>query len=121
MFEESEENHGVKGLGILKGRIVRLPSDKGLKIPHIGWNDLKYPNKGRLFEGVPEGSYVYFVHSYYLEASDPSIVTATSEYGATIQASVECGNVFATQFHPEKSSDIGLKMLRNFVSVVKAG
>ncbi|MBR1860959.1 MAG: imidazole glycerol phosphate synthase subunit HisH [Lachnospiraceae bacterium] len=121
LFEESEESPGVKGLGILKGRIVRLPSDKGLKIPHIGWNDLKYPHKGRLFEGVPEGSYVYFVHSYYLEVSDPSIVTATSEYGATIQASVECGNVFATQFHPEKSSDIGLKMLRNFVSVVKAG
>ncbi len=118
LFDSSEESPGVKGLGILKGNIKRLP-DKGLKIPHIGWNDLKFPNKGRLFKNVPEGTYVYFVHSYYLDADDKSIVTATTEYGTTVEASVECGNVFATQFHPEKSSDMGLMMLRNFVDIVK--
>ena len=118
LFDSSEESLGVKGLGILKGSIRRLP-DKGLKVPHIGWNDLKFPNKGRLFKNVPEGTYVYFVHSYYLDADDKSIVTATTEYGTTVEASVECGNVFATQFHPEKSSDMGLMMLRNFVDIVK--
>ena len=118
-LESSEESPGVPGIGILKGKIIRIP-DTGLKIPHIGWNDLRFPNPGRLFKGVAEGSYVYFVHSYYLEADDPGIVTATTEYGTTIQASVECGNVFATQFHPEKSSDTGLKMLSNFIEIVKA-
>ena len=120
LFESSEESPGVAGIGILKGKIKRIP-DTGLKIPHIGWNDLKFPNPGRLFKGVAEGSYVYFVHSYYLEADDPGIVTATTQYGTTIQASVESGNVFATQFHPEKSSETGLKMLANFIETVKAG
>ena len=119
LFEESDETPGVAGIGLLKGKIKRIP-DTGLKIPHIGWNNLKYPNKGRLFEGIPEDSYVYFVHSYYLDAYDKSIVTATCEYGCTVEASVECGNVFATQFHPEKSSDVGLSILRNFVKAVKA-
>lgn len=119
LFDESEESPGVPGIGLLKGKIKRIP-DTGLKIPHIGWNNLKYPNKGRLFEGIPEDSYVYFVHSYYLDAVDKSIVTATCEYGCTVEASVECGNVFATQFHPEKSSDVGLSILRNFVKAVKA-
>jgi glutamine amidotransferase len=118
LFDSSEESPGVKGLGILKGKVVRIP-DTGLKIPHIGWNDLKYPNPGRLYKGIDEGAYVYFVHSFYLEAEDKSIVKATTEYGCTIEASVESGNVFATQFHPEKSSDVGLKILENFVSVVK--
>lgn len=118
MFESSEETPGVEGLGILKGKIVRLP-DVGLKIPHIGWNNLKYPNKGRLFKDVPEDSYVYFVHSYYLQAEDPSIVVATTDYAAVIHAAVEQGNVFATQFHPEKSSDMGLKMLKNFIDITK--
>ncbi|MCR4618178.1 MAG: imidazole glycerol phosphate synthase subunit HisH [Lachnospiraceae bacterium] len=118
LFDESEETPGVKGLGILKGKIKRIP-DTGLKIPHIGWNNLQFPNKGRLFEGIPEDSYVYFVHSYYLESDDPKIVTASCEYGCTVQASVECGNIFATQFHPEKSSDTGLKILENFVGIVK--
>jgi len=116
MFESSEESPNAVGLGILKGKVVRLP-EVGLKIPHIGWNNLKYPNKGRLFKDIPEDTYVYFVHSYYLQAADESIVTATSEYAATIHASVEQGNVFATQFHPEKSSDMGLKMLKNFVDI----
>ncbi len=118
LFESSEESPGAKGLGILKGKIRRIP-ETGLKIPHIGWNDLDFPRKGRLFEGIPDGTYVYFVHSYYLDAEDKSIVTATCEYGTTIEASVESGNVFAAQFHPEKSSDLGLKMLENFVSVIR--
>jgi len=119
LFESSEESPGVKGLGVLEGKIVRLPAESGLKIPHIGWNNLKYPTKGRLFEGVPEDSYVYFVHSYYLKAKDPGIVTATTQYGATVHASVEKGNVFACQYHPEKSSGVGLKMLENFIHISK--
>ena len=119
LFESSEESEGVKGLGILPGRIVRLPEETGLKIPHIGWNSLRYPNKGRLFEGISEESYVYFVHSYYLKAEEPWIVTATTEYAAHIHASVEKGNVFACQFHPEKSSEVGMRILRNFMQVTK--
>lgn len=117
LFESSEENVGVEGLGILPGKIVRLPEDRGVKIPHIGWNSLQYPNNGRLFKGIPVESYVYFVHSYYLQASDPRIVTATTEYAAPIHASVEKGNVFACQFHPEKSSDIGMRILKNFLDI----
>ena len=119
LFEISEESPGVEGLHILDGKIVRIPADCGLKVPHIGWNDLRFPNRGRLFEGIPEKSYVYFVHSYYLQAADESIVTATTEYGAHIHASVEKGNVFACQFHPEKSSDVGMQILRNFIRVTK--
>lgn len=117
LFESSEECEGVRGLGILPGRIVRLPENQGLKIPHIGWNSLHYPNRGRLFEGIPEESYVYFVHSYYLQADHPEIVTATTEYAAHIHASVEKDNVFACQFHPEKSSDVGMKILKNFLEI----
>ena len=119
LFESSEESPGATGLGVLEGKIVRLPAESGLKIPHIGWNNLTFPKKGRLFEGVPEDSYVYFVHSYYLQAKDPEIVTATTEYGTTIHASVEKGNVFACQYHPEKSSGVGLKMLENFIKLTK--
>lgn len=117
MFESSEEAPGVEGLGLLKGKIVLIPDGEDLKIPHIGWNSLKYPNKGRLFAGIPEDSYVYFVHSYYLQAEDEEIVKATTEYGALIHASVEKGNVFACQFHPEKSSDVGMKILENFLRI----
>ncbi len=119
LFDSSEESPGVKGLGILRGKVVRLPGDTGLKIPHIGWNDLRFPVKGRLFEGIAEGAYVYFVHSYYLQAEDSGIVTATTEYGAQIHASVEKGNVFACQFHPEKSSGVGLKILNNFLALTR--
>ena len=119
LFERSEESPGVKGLGVLEGEIVRLPSESGLKIPHIGWNNLKFPHHGRLFDGVAQDPYVYFVHSFYLKAKDPEIVTATTEYGATIHASVEKGNVFACQYHPEKSSAVGLKMLENFIRLTK--
>lgn len=119
LFESSEESPGVEGLGVLKGKVLRLPGGSGLKIPHIGWNDLRFPNSGRLFQGIQEGAYVYFVHSYYLKAEEESIVTATTEYGANVHASVEQGNVFACQFHPEKSSDVGMQILRNFVGVTK--
>ncbi len=116
MFESSEEAPGVEGLGLLKGKIVRIPEGDGLKVPHMGWNSLSFPKEGRLFAGIPENSYVYFVHSYYLQAEE-DIVTATAEYGVTIHASVEKGNVFACQFHPEKSSHTGLTILKNFVDL----
>ncbi len=117
LFERSEESPGVEGLGILKGEILRIPETPGLKIPHMGWNSLDFRNNGRLFEDLPEESYVYFVHSYYLRAADEEIVTAVTEYGTQIHASVEQGNVFACQFHPEKSSDVGIQILKNFVAI----
>lgn len=118
LFESSEESPGVEGLHILDGKILRIPSGQGLKIPHIGWNNLYFPKRGRLFEGISaESAYVYFVHSYYLQAADEGIVTAAAEYGVSIHASVEKGNVFACQFHPEKSSDVGMKILQNFIRV----
>ena len=116
LFERSEESEGVAGLGILPGEILRIPDASGLKIPHVGWNSLEYPRKGKLFREIPEGAYVYFVHSYYLRAREEDIVTAITQYGTQIHASVERGNVFACQFHPEKSSSVGLKLLENFVS-----
>ena len=117
LFEESEESSGVEGLGILKGKIKRIPDEDGLKVPHIGWNSLHLEHNGRLFQNIPENSYVYFVHSYYLEAQDPEIVKASTEYGVHIHASVEKGNVFACQFHPEKSSETGLQILKNFAEI----
>lgn len=117
LFERSDEAPGVEGLGILKGEILRIPDKDGLKVPHIGWNSLHLQHEGRLFQGLPEESYVYFVHSYYLKAEDPQIVKATTEYGVSIDASVEQGNVFACQFHPEKSSRVGLKILENFAKL----
>ncbi|MBR5248280.1 MAG: imidazole glycerol phosphate synthase subunit HisH [Lachnospiraceae bacterium] len=121
LFESSEESPGVEGLGILKGKIVRIPDGEGIKIPHIGWNSLTYPNAGKLYAGIEENSYVYFVHSYYLQAEDESIVKAATEYGVPIQASVEKDNVFACQFHPEKSSEVGMKILSNFIALTKEG
>lgn len=117
LFESSEESEGVKGLGLLKGRIVKIPDDQGLKVPQIGWNSLKYPNEGRLFAGLDEDSYVYFVHSYYLQAEEPQIVVATTDYATLIHAAVEKDNIFACQFHPEKSSKVGLKILENFIAL----
>ena len=117
LFESSEESPGAQGLGILEGKILRIPEGDGRKVPQIGWNDLAFPNPGRLFEGLSEGVYVYFVHSYYLRAEDPLIVTATTQYGVRIDAAVEKGNVFACQFHPEKSESIGMKMLDNFLNI----
>ena len=117
LFERSDEAPGVAGLGILPGEILRIPSKEGLKIPHMGWNSLHLEHGGRLFDQVSEQSYVYFVHSYYLKAGEEEIVKASTEYGVHIHASVEKGNVFACQFHPEKSSEVGLRILSNFVNI----
>ena len=116
LFEESDESPGVPGLGLLPGKIRKIP-ETGLKVPHIGWNSLTHPNPGRMFKEAEEEEYVYFVHSYYLEASDTGIVTAATEYATHIHAAVEKDNIFAVQFHPEKSSDTGLKMLRSFLEI----
>ena len=117
LFEESEETPGVTGLGILKGRIKKIPSIDNIKIPHMGWNSIDIKDGAKLFRGMSKQEYVYFVHSYYLEAEDENIVTATTEYGTHIHASVETGNIFACQFHPEKSSETGLHILQNFVNL----
>ena len=117
LFERSDEAPGAEGLGILKGEILRLPEKEGYKIPHMGWNSLELIHNGRLFRDLPEDPYVYFVHSYYLKAADETIVKARTEYTTVIDASVEQGNVFACQFHPEKSSETGLKILKNFVEL----
>lgn len=117
MFDSSEESINANGLGIFRGIIRRIPQADGLKVPQIGWNDLSFPRQGRLFKNIPEHSYVYFVHSYYLDAQDKSIVTATTDYGVRVEASVEKDNVFACQFHPEKSSEVGMQILKNFMEV----
>lgn len=117
LFEGSEECPGVEGLGLLPGEILRIPEECGLKIPHIGWNSLELAGKGRLFSGLSDIPYVYFVHSYYLKAKEADIVTATTDYGVRIHASVEKGNLFACQFHPEKSGETGLAILRNFAAL----
>ena len=117
LFERREESPGVAGLGLLKGEILRIPDKEGLKIPHMGWNSIHLQNEGRLFKGIPQESYVYFVHSYYLKAEEEKIIKATTEYSTHIHASVEKGNLFACQFHPEKSSDLGLAILKNFAEI----
>ena len=117
LFERSDETPGETGLGILKGEVVRIPEGEGLKIPHIGWNSLMLKNNGRLFQGIEQDAYVYFVHSFYLKAEEEDIVKATTKYGVDIHASVEKDNVFACQFHPEKSSDVGIQILKNFVEI----
>ena len=117
LFEKSDESKGVAGLGILKGEICKIPDQEGLKIPHMGWNSLHLQHDGRLFKNIEEDAYVYFVHSYYLKAEEEEIVKATTEYSTHIHASVEKGNVFACQFHPEKSSDVGMQILKNFVEL----
>lgn len=117
LYESSEETPGVEGLGILKGKILKIPEQKDLKIPHMGWNSLYLQNDGRLFRGIEQNPYVYFVHSYYLKAGEEETVKATTEYSVNIHASVEKDNVFACQFHPEKSGDLGLQILKNFAEL----
>ncbi|MBP3718742.1 MAG: imidazole glycerol phosphate synthase subunit HisH [Eubacterium sp.] len=123
LFDESDETPGVKGLGLLEGKIKRIPSEyengTTLKVPHIGWNSIDINPSSKLMKGIPSDSYVYFVHSFYLEAANPSDVIATTEYGVKIHAAVERDNIMATQFHPEKSSDVGLKILSNFIAMTK--
>ena len=117
LFDGSDESSGVEGLHVLEGDILRIPDKEGLKIPHIGWNSLELVNDGRLFVNMPENPYVYFVHSYYLKAKDEKIVKAITDYSTIIHASVEKDNVFACQFHPEKSSTVGLQILKNFTMI----
>ena len=117
MFEESDETPGVKGLGIFKGKIVKIPEKDGLKIPHMGWNSIDIKEGSRLFEGIDRQSYMYFVHSYYLKARNPEDVAATTWYSTDIHAAVEHDNIFACQFHPEKSSELGLRILKNFADL----
>ncbi len=117
LFESSEESPGVEGLSLLPGKILRIPPQEGLKIPHMGWNSLQVRPGARLFRGLPEEPYVYFVHSYYLKAGEEAIVAATTQYGVEIHASVERGNLFGCQFHPEKSSAVGRTILKNFAGL----
>lgn len=118
LFRRSDESDGVEGLSILPGEILRIPDAPGIKIPHIGWNSLKVKDDARLFNGLGENPYVYFVHSYYLKADDENIVAATTEYGGTlIHASVQKDNVYACQFHPEKSGSVGMQILKNFAAL----
>lgn len=120
LFESSEESPGIPGLGLLKGRVLRLPAESGLKIPHVGWNSLKLDRPGWLLDGLGPEPYVYFVHSYYLRAGE-DIVSARTQYGADIHAAVEKGNLGACQFHPEKSGETGLRILRNFAKKAERG
>lgn len=117
LFQRSDESDGVDGLSILQGEILKIPNQEGLKIPHMGWNSLNIQPGAKLFQGIPDQSYVYFVHSYYLKAKDDHDVAATTHYSTLIHASVEHDNIFGCQFHPEKSGEIGLTILKNFNSL----
>ncbi len=117
LFEASDESPDAKGLGILKGRCVKIPQSDGVKIPHIGWNSITFPNPSPLFTGIEDGSFVYFVHSYYMQPNDKSVITAVCDYSASLPVALSRGNIHATQFHPEKSGDEGLKILKNFIDL----
>ena len=117
MFEESDETPGVKGLGIFKGKIVKIPEKDGLKIPHMGWNSITVNKNSRILKNIGSEPYVYFVHSYYVNAEDESIISAYTEYGQKLDTAVEKDNVFATQFHPEKSGETGMTILKNFIAL----
>ncbi|MCI0548000.1 MAG: imidazole glycerol phosphate synthase subunit HisH [Candidatus Rokubacteria bacterium] len=119
LFSESEEFGHGKGLDVLPGAVRRFPP--GLKVPHMGWNEVRHAGDCALFDGIPSGAHFYFVHSYYPETSDPSLSIATCDYGLTFPAAVGRGSLFATQFHPEKSQRWGLRLLENFAAVVRAG
>jgi imidazole glycerol-phosphate synthase subunit HisH len=116
IFESSEEGKGVTCLGLIPGTVKRLPG--GQKVPQIGWNTVRFRNPHPLLEGVPNDSYFYFVHSFYVDPTDPADVVGETEYGVTFASIVARGNVFATQFHPEKSAGIGLRIYRNFARLV---
>ncbi len=115
LFERSEESVGAEGLGILKGEVVKIPSDKGIKVPHIGWNSVDILNSDGIFKNIPKESYFYFVHSYYIKCDDKDVVSAATQYGVPIECAVKKGNLSAVQFHPEKSGEFGLQLLKNFV------
>jgi glutamine amidotransferase len=116
LFDESEEQGPCAGLGVIAGRVVRLRStEPRIKVPHIGWNQLAFHRSDPLLDGIAEGAYVYFDHSYHAEPSDPRLITLDAEHGTRLTAAVRRDNVFACQFHPEKSQKVGLQILRNFV------
>ena len=117
LFDESEESPGAHGLSLLPGRSTRLPGGDGLKIPHMGWNTISTTGRGKLLCDTPEGSYMYFVHSYRVEAEDRHDVSAVTDYGVVFNSAVERGNIFGCQFHPEKSGDAGLSILKNFIAI----
>lgn len=117
LFESSEESEGVCGLGILKGKVKKFPDNMGLKIPHIGWNSVDIKQNDAVFKDIPDNSYVYFVHSYYLEAENENEVAAVTHYGIDFHSAVGKNNIFAVQFHPEKSGDVGLRILKNFAEM----
>lgn len=117
LFEESEETPDVKGLGILKGRVAKIPKAEGIKIPHMGWNSLEFPKESRILKGIGDEPYLYFVHSYYVQPEDEAVVSAYTDYGNRLAVAVEKGNLFAVQFHPEKSGDTGHIILENFLNL----
>ncbi len=117
LFEKSEESTGTDGLGVFKGEVVKIPENPDIKIPHMGWNSITFPKQSPLFKGIEENSFLYFVHSYYMLPEDKSIISAQCEYSQMLPVALSCGNVHATQFHPEKSGDTGLKILKNFIGL----
>lgn len=117
LFRESEEDGLHDGLAIFDGRVRRLP--EGQKIPHMGWNQVRYTKRAPIFEGVPEGSNFYFVHSYYVDPNDKGVIATVTDYGLEFTSSVWHENIFAVQFHPEKSGEVGLKVLENFGRLCK--
>lgn len=116
LFAESDESPAVSGLGVLDGKISLIPKNDGLKVPHMGWNSVEIKQNSGIFKGIPNGSYFYFVHSFYLNGAKENEVAGTTQYGTEIQCAVEKGNLCATQFHPEKSGEIGLMLLKNFLA-----
>ena len=117
LFSESDESEGIKGLSLLNGKISSIPKDMDLKVPHMGWNSVSVKQSGGIFKDIPDDSYFYFVHSYYLNGADEADIAATSQYGVEIQCAVQRGNLCAVQFHPEKSGSVGLKLLKNFLAL----
>ncbi len=117
LFAESEESPGAKGLSLLDGNISLIPKKGDLKVPHMGWNSVSVRRQGSLFKDIPDNSYFYFVHSYYLNSADDAAVIGVAHYGVEIQCAVQKGNLCAVQFHPEKSGETGLKLLKNFLEM----
>jgi glutamine amidotransferase len=117
LFEESEEAPGIKGMGVVKGKVPRFTGD--VKVPHMGWNSIEVIKTHPIFEGIDEGSHFYFVHSFFCKPEEEGVTATTTTYGVVFASSVQRGNVFACQFHPEKSQRIGLQLLRNFIQLSK--
>ncbi len=117
LFEGSEETPNVKGLGIFKGNVVKIPKKDKLKIPHMGWNSLELPKESKILKNIGDEPFVYFVHSYYIKPEDEGLISAYTEYGSKLGVAIEKDNIFATQFHPEKSGKIGMQILKNFIEL----